>query len=95
MKTFDDLQFMKHRFADKKVFQNEYKDAKQATIDFDNGYGISVLLGKPFYSNGIDTYEVAVLKDGNLCYDTNITDDVLGGQSKEMVTSVMKQIQNL
>ena len=95
MKTFDDLQFTKHHLADNKILSDEYKDAKQARMDFDNGYGISVLFGRHFYSNGIDTYEVAVIKGGTLCYDTNITDDVLGEQTKEMVTSIMAQIQNL
>lgn len=45
--------------------------------------------------NGIDSYEVAVMKDGILCYDTPITDDVIGYVSKEGVTRIMKQIQEL
>jgi len=42
-----------------------------------------------------ETYEVAVLKDGDLCYDTPITDDVLGYLTPEEVSSVMGQVQNL
>jgi len=95
MKTFKDLQFKRHRSAYNRILADEYKDAKHATMYFPNGYGISVLLGKMFYSNGVNTYEVAILRDGGICYTTNITNDVLGGQTEEMVTKIMEDIQNL
>ncbi len=66
---------------------------KQAAVNFDNGYGISVLLGAGQYSNGIDTYEVAVLKEGELCYVTPITDNVLGWQTKDQVEKIMIELQ--
>jgi hypothetical protein len=62
---------------------------------FKNGYGVSVLRGTLFYSNGVDTYEVAVLKDGHITYHTKITNDVLGHLSKKEVTEVMKKVQEL
>lgn len=93
MKTFQDLVFERHHIAIDTL--PDYKDAKQAVLDFDNGYGISVLLGNCFYSNGIDTYEVAVMKDGRICYSTPITDDAIGRLTTEQVTEVMKQIQEL
>lgn len=68
---------------------------KQAILNFDNGYGVSVLLGDYFYSNGIDTYELAVLYKGSLCYTTPVTDDVLGYITKEQVTEAMIQLQKL
>lgn len=86
MKTFDDLKFYPHHYS---------IDGQQAVLYFGNGYGCSVLIGKDFYSNGIDTYELGVLRDGLLCYDTPITDDVLGYLTKEEVTIVMKKIQQL
>lgn len=67
----------------------------KAIIEFENGYGVSVLFGIPAYSNGIDTYELAVLKDGSLCYDTEITNDVLGYIEKEEVTNIMIKVQQL
>ena len=70
-------------------------DAKQAILNFDNGYGVSVLFGDCFYSNGIDTYELAVLRKGRLCYKTPVTDDVLGHITKEQVTEAMIQLQKL
>ena len=85
MKTFKDLVFESHGTG----------LGSQAVLEFDNGYGVSVLLGDLFYSNGIDTYELAVLKDGFLCYDTPITDDVLGYLTKGKITKVMEKIQKL
>ena len=73
MKTFEDLNFYPHRWA---------IGAEHAVLEFDNGYGCSVLIEIDFYSNGIDTYELGVLRDGLLCYDTPITDDVLGHLTK-------------
>ena len=64
-------------------------------MDFENGYGISVIFGSMFYSNGIDTYEVGILKDGILCYDTPITDDVIGYITADEVTDIMRKIQEL
>lgn len=91
MKTFEDLEFKPHRFT---------KEATQAIMFFENGYGVSVLFGKPFYSNGINTYELAVIhrsdKDGVVIkYDTGITNDVLGYIPKEEVTEAMKKVQKL
>ncbi len=64
-------------------------------MEFENGYGVSVVSGDLFYSNGIDTYEVGILKDGILCCDTYITDDVLGYQNEEEVTEIMRKVQEL
>ena len=83
-KTFEDLQFEQHPLG-----------GNQARIDFNNGYGASVLLGNLFYSNGIDTYELAVFKNGHLCYDTEITDDVIGRITKDEVTEILIKIQQL
>ena len=68
---------------------------KQAKMNFENGYGISVIFGSMFYSNGIDTYEVGILKDGILCYATPITDDVIGYITADEVTDIMRKIQEL
>ena len=58
MKTFKDLKFEKHYYSP------FCKEAKQAKMNFENGFGVSVLFGNCFYSNGRNTYEVAVLKNG-------------------------------
>lgn len=87
-KTFEDLKFKKYPCT----FIN---DCKIAQMNFPNKYGISVMLGKQVYSNGKDTYEVAVLYEKHLCYTSSITDDVLEYQTKEEVTEIMKRIQDL
>lgn len=86
MFTFKDLQFKPHSIM------TADPTAIQAIMEFDNGYGVSVIRGQLFYCNE-NTYEVAILKDGDLCYDTPITDDVLGYQTKDQVTKIMKKLQ--
>lgn len=94
MKTFKDLEFREHelrRFAEKCV--------KHAVMFFPNGYGVSVLFGKHFYSNGFDTYELAVIRkcgDGySMAYDTPITNDVLAHLTEDEVTEAMIKVQKL
>ena len=83
MKTFNDLEF-----------KPWYGGGKHAILYFDNDYGVCVLFGENYYSNGIDTYELAVLRHGLICYDTEITNDVLGYLTKEEVTNVMLKLQS-
>ena len=47
--------------------------------DCGNGYGWSIV-----YLPGQEMYEFAVLKNGNLCYNTDITDDVERGTWSDM-----------
>lgn len=85
-KTFDDLIFNPHPAGFGGI---------QAKMDFKNGFGVSVVQGEMLYTNNSNEYELAVLKNGSLCYSTHITNDVLGYLSKDDVTSVMKAIQRL
>ena len=94
MKTFKSLKFKKHHVSIGNV-PKMFKSAKRAVLKFKNGYGISVLFGECFYANGIDEYEIAVLYGDSLCYDTPITDDVIGHLKESEVTEIMKQIQLL
>ena len=100
MKIFKDLQFLQHPMS--KVantlplsMRRKYTNLKQATLEFENGYGVSVIFGEAFFSNGINTYELAVLKDGNLRYDTWITDDVMRYLTEGEVTAAMIKVQEL
>lgn len=89
MKTFDDLIFKPY------VNSEVYSECKQAVMDFNNGYGVSVLFGSPFCSDGINTYEVAVLYEGELCYNTHITNYVISNATKEQVSFIMMDVQKL
>jgi len=84
MKTFKDLEFKRHSIG---------KDWK-SRMDFDNGYGVSVVKfnGSCGYPN---LWEVAVMYEGSLTYNTDITDDVIGLQTDQDVTDVMKKVQAL
>lgn len=98
IKTFKDLKFEMHPiFSYAKMQDTKLVSfgVKRAIMEFENGYGVSVVLDKLSYSNGIDTYEVGILKDGNLCCDTYITDDVLGYQNEKDVTEIMRKVQEL
>ena len=69
--------------------------AEQAFIEYDNGYGNSVLLGSLFYSNGIDTYELAIITSNGIAYDTPITRDVIGRVKAKEVDLLMIATQRL
>jgi len=62
---------------------------------FDNGYEASVVRSEYTYGGDKGLYELAVFKDGEICYDTPITDDVIGYLRPEDVTDVMAKIQQL
>lgn len=63
---------------------------------FDNGYGASVVCNKHSYGNKDGLFEVAVLDiNGDMCYDTDITSDVIGYLTFEEVGDVLKKIESL
>ncbi len=66
-----------------------------AKMYFPNNYGVSVISGGGAYTDKDNPYEIAILYNGKLCYTTHITDDVIGYQTEEEVTEVMKQVQEL
>ena len=93
LKTFNDL-----KFIDRSEFlqlDGEKVVAEQAIMEFENGYGVSVLFGSLYYSNGINSYELGVLYKGGLTYNAPITDDVLSYISADQVTEAMIAVQNL
>ena len=83
LKDFNDLEFE----------SRGYKDGQQARLQFENGFGVSVITGFGSYSNEDSPYELAVLWEDQLCYSTPITNDVMGYLTSEEVTEIMKQIQ--
>ena len=62
-------------------------------VTYPNGYGASLIKSSYSYGREDDLWEVAVLdKNGNLCYDTPITDDVLGYLTEEDVVATCDNI---
>lgn len=83
---FDELEFKPHGAG---------MGGTHARIDFENGYGASVITGRMFYTSPRKPYELAVFKDGSLCYDTPITDDVIGYLTEKEVNGYLNQIKQL
>lgn len=81
--TFNDLDFKPQL----------YGGQLQAVAFFENGYGASVITGRE------GMYELAVLDgtfdDWNLCYDTEITSDVIPYITEEGVTQLLHRIEVL
>ena len=67
---------------------------EQKIYKFDNGYGASVI---PWgYGREKGLLELAILDDrGHLCYDTPITDDVIGWLTPAEVESILEEISKL
>jgi hypothetical protein len=87
MKTFDDLVF--------KIMNNDVKWIR-ARLNFDNGYGVSVIQGPHSYGGKVGLYELAVLdSDGDVCYNTPVADGVIGFLKPEDVSKHMIEIQEL
>lgn len=71
--SFSDIEFKPYfteeevNFIKKIRLTSDADKYMQGVVEFENGYGISVLLGgRLFQSNGKDTYEVAVTYDGHI-----------------------------
>jgi hypothetical protein len=87
MKTFNDLEFVPHAAG---------LGGVMSRIQFENGYGASVVKNDYTYGGDKGLYELAVLdNEGNLTYSTPVTDDVIGYLRPEDVTDVMEKIQQL
>ena len=87
-----------------KIFQNlrskpqSFLNGLQAILFFPNGYGISVVRNNLSLTTA-NTWEIAIIKgdenDYDLCFNTPITNNVIGYCSEEEVSNIMKQIQDL
>ena len=92
MKAFNVLEFKTHP-------QGE-EFGITARIQFDNGYGASIVQHDFSYGGKKGLWELAVIKydeDGewDICYNTSITSDVLGYLSEDDVTDYLTQIEQL
>lgn len=74
----------------------EYPYGIRCHIEFDNGWGASIIRNEMSYGGRDGLYEIAVLdSDGNISYDTEVTDDVIGYLEEEEVISVLEKIKQL
>jgi hypothetical protein len=71
-------------------------DGYQLLYKFDNGYGASVVKHSFSYGGKNGKYELAVLdENGDLCYDTPITSDVIGYLTMAEVDKILINISHL
>jgi hypothetical protein len=91
-----DLNPMKFTDLDFQPHPHYTTDGVQAKHFFPNGYGVSVVRFPGSYGYAHDLYEVAVIKgnedDFELCYDTPITEDVLGHRDERDVEIIMEEV---
>jgi hypothetical protein len=77
-----------------------YLGGIQAVVKFENNYGASIVRHNGSYGSKQGLYELAVTEydeDGHwsICYDTPLTDDVLGYLTEDDVTNYLIQIEQL
>ena len=78
------------------VDSNVYCNGFCYEFQFDNGYGASVIKHDYSYGHANDLFELAVLdEDGNITYETYITEDVIGWLDNDEVLDYLNQIQNI
>lgn len=78
--------------SEKHHFPDEY--GRKLRLKYPNGYGVSIICG-PFSYGGPELLELAVLKDGKLCYDTPITSDVEAYLTAEEALALIKKVEAL
>ncbi len=66
-----------------------------ARVDFDNGYGASVVSGPTMYTSEEHPYEIAVFHGGEICYSTSVTNDVLGYLNERDANTALADIEAL
>jgi hypothetical protein len=87
MKTFKDIEFKTNPMGEEFGITSRTK--------FKNGYEASVVKSEHSYGGRDGLYELAIFKDGEICYDTPITNDVIGYLRPIDVTDVMEKLQKL
>jgi hypothetical protein len=96
---------MEMKFADLEFKAHKFEDGIHAKHEFDNGYGVSVLrfnitllsgeVVQGSYGSLEGLYEVAVTKGGKPCYDTSISDGVIGHCDEAEVEDIMEKVSKL
>ena len=87
-----------------KILERKLNGGIQKIYEFKNGYGASVVRHIGSYGSQLGLWELAVViindyNNGNpifdLCYDTPITDDVIGYLTEKEVLKLLKKIKKI
>jgi hypothetical protein len=90
---FDDLEFTLI-YVTRTIDNYPLTREVRAYVDFDNGFYVSIL--NSIHSHGaIDEYEIAILDENGICYDTPLTNDVVGHLDKKGVEKWLKDVSEL
>lgn len=81
---FEDLKFIEHPV-------NHFDHIAQC--EFPNGYGLSAVDGECAYCTE-GNYEVGILHNGELTYNTPLTDDVLADVSPERINELIATVKS-
>jgi len=91
-----------YEFADKhgvRLIEQPLLGGVQLKMMFSNGYGVSIVSHQYSYGGNVGQYELAVLEGSeeksHLCYDTDITDDVLGWLDLEEALDIADRVSKL
>ena len=66
-----------------------------ARVDFDNGFGASIISNDASYGGNSGLYEIAVLRGDDITSATDVTDDVVGWLDDKDVTRTLNAISKL
>ena len=77
------------------TFKNSPPYGIQKEYAFENGYGASVICHEGSYGHEVGLWELAVLWQGDLCYDTPIANDVIGDLTEAEVNDHLERIEAL
>jgi len=74
---------------------NNQKNDYVREIEFENGYSASIISHDFSYGGQSGLFEVGILYDGILVYDTPVTNDVIGHLDFAGVAAILKDIEEL
>lgn len=85
----------------KRMELTDYRQGVKYRFRFPNRFGASVIKHKYSYGYDCDLWELAVLRygadedDWDLCYFTDITDDIIGHLTDKEVRELLQRIKDL
>lgn len=90
---FEDIKFRNFKPATEGYC--DYLDGYHWVFEFPNGYGASVVCNEVSYGHNDGLFELAVIKGGDICYDTPVTNDVVGYLTADEVADYLAEIRDL
>ena len=76
-------------------WENNQKNKYIRVIEFENGYSASIVSHDLSYGGKQGLFEIAVLHDGEIVYDTPLTQDTVGWLDFADVAAILVEIEKL